>query len=284
MLMPTLPAQQPLGCERCSTLHTATPHALRLYRRVFTSAWYALAPIQGIIHMPIKVHTGTMTGSVNSRETMPHSKPTMGKHPQQQLCAFNQDPRPSNKCVVSQFSSVSYTQPYCTQTHEHSTHHTHIGFSGCARVMVAACDKTLLRRRGSYVNNRAHYCILCSPSFVPQWSLSTCICLARLQTLRLAMASDPGPLAEPRCSPTDALIVVDVNTGARVQLAHRWQDARCVVVFLRHLGCALCANLADGLARVQPQLAAANVDLVAISLGSLEEGREWVRKRNWPGA
>ena len=81
----------------------------------------------------------------------------------------------------------------------------------------------------------------------------------------------------------DALYVKDVGSGETVCLTDQWAQQRVVAVFLRHVGCALCAQLASGIASLQPQLSRAGVELVAVSLGLVEEGREWLVRTGWPG-
>ena len=81
-----------------------------------------------------------------------------------------------------------------------------------------------------------------------------------------------------------SLNMLNASTGASVVLADQWRNTRCVVVFLRHLGCRLCAQLAAGIATLQPRLAAAGVELVGVSMGTVEEGQEWLRRTGWPGA
>ena len=74
--------------------------------------------------------------------------------------------------------------------------------------------------------------------------------------------------------PLPNIFVQHVNSGKRTKLWEIWSDKKVVLCFLRQLGCRFCQqrlkqlNSIKKLDKCEPP-----VDLVAISMGSIEQGK-----------
>ncbi|GMI43256.1 hypothetical protein TeGR_g3801 [Tetraparma gracilis] len=81
-------------------------------------------------------------------------------------------------------------------------------------------------------------------------------------------------------------VVTEVSTGAEIFLDQLWTDRKVVVVFLRQLGCRFClkqvAELQDF--RLYEKLAANDVHLVCVSLGSVSVGKQWLKETKFQGS
>ena len=74
-----------------------------------------------------------------------------------------------------------------------------------------------------------------------------------------------------RCDSTSARLTLIGEDGLSVPLASLWIDDRAVVVFLRHFGCRFCKSMLSGIAGIYDALQAADVRLICVGIGTLEE-------------
>lgn len=80
----------------------------------------------------------------------------------------------------------------------------------------------------------------------------------------------------------DNVEVLDLN-GNRIPVTDLWKDRRAVVGFTRHFGCVLCMKRADLLASRKMEMDAANVSLIIIGPGNVEQAQAFVEKTKFPG-
>ena len=85
--------------------------------------------------------------------------------------------------------------------------------------------------------------------------------------------------------PLPNIFVQHVNSGKRTKLWEIWSDKKVVLCFLRQLGCRFCQQRLKQLNSIKEKLDKCEppVDLVAISMGSIEQGKEVLKLTNFKG-
>ncbi|KAI4341803.1 hypothetical protein MLD38_026483 [Melastoma candidum] len=71
--------------------------------------------------------------------------------------------------------------------------------------------------------------------------------------------------------------------GVAVPISDLWKDRKAVVAFARHFGCVLCRKRADYLASKKDVMDAANVALVIIGPGSVQQARTFAEQTKFKG-
>ncbi|KAI5072171.1 hypothetical protein GOP47_0012277 [Adiantum capillus-veneris] len=76
--------------------------------------------------------------------------------------------------------------------------------------------------------------------------------------------------------------VLDLE-GRSIPVTDLWKDRRVVVGFTRHFGCVLCMKRADLLASCKEEFDAANVSLIIIGPGKVEQAKTFAVDKKFPG-
>jgi len=81
------------------------------------------------------------------------------------------------------------------------------------------------------------------------------------------------------------MLVVRVSDGVPLSLQTVWQERRMVLVFLRHLGCRFCLEQTDAIVKtaLARRLKEFGIDFALVSLGSLEQARQWQEQTGYSG-
>eukprot|EP00250_Pteridium_aquilinum_P009757 c18909_g1_i1 orf=146-922(+) len=80
----------------------------------------------------------------------------------------------------------------------------------------------------------------------------------------------------------ESIKVLDLE-GKSISVADLWKDRRAVVGFTRHFGCVLCMKRADLLASRKDEFDAANVSLIIVGPGKVDQARAFAKSTNFPG-
>ncbi|MCO5564159.1 hypothetical protein L7F22_017815 [Adiantum nelumboides] len=111
----------------------------------------------------------------------------------------------------------------------------------------------------------------------------------KLRQLRVQASQAPAKAEEKRMSDSEkaaeslkSVEVLDME-GRSIPVTDIWKDRRVVVGFTRHFGCVLCMKRADLLASRKDEFDAANVSLVIIGPGKVEQAKEFAAKKKFPG-